>query len=167
MKSISARAKRTGWSMCRKWPDFSKTSSSLPGIAWWALSAWAQGISGSRLPQDQRRHHRGQVEPVGGADALAQRVEHRAEGMQEGLASAAVAERGVAARHLRQVGGGLQADPPQQPAGEDPRREDSLVGDERQYQLGARQGRRPKRMHLAARPPLETTTSRSARTGYS
>ena len=50
MKSISARAKRTGWSMCTKWPDSSKTSSSLPGIARWALSAWAQGSADRACP---------------------------------------------------------------------------------------------------------------------
>jgi hypothetical protein len=44
-------------------------------------------------PYDQRRHRLEQIEPVGRADALASRVDHRAQGLQEGLAGVPVLER--------------------------------------------------------------------------
>ena len=60
---------------------------------------------GSCAPQTIRIGSRlGQVEAVRGRDLLAAGADHGAQGRQEGLAALGVGERGVAARHLGDVG---------------------------------------------------------------
>src|SRR5947208_16773210 len=54
-------------------------------------------------PHDHRRHLGGEVETVGGAHALAARVDDGAQRVNEGAAAVRVAERGVAAPDLLEV----------------------------------------------------------------
>ena len=104
-------------------------------------------------PDHERRQHARQVEAVGGTDALAARVEHRPHRVQERLARLGVAQRGVAARHLREVGPGPEARSGEQLPHGASDAEDARVRDQRQHDLRAGQrGRAKEQMHLAPDP---------------
>ena len=59
-------------------------------------------------PDDERGKQFREVQPVVRAHPLAAEVEHRAQAVDEGLPSAGIGQRAVAARHFREVGAGAQ-----------------------------------------------------------
>ena len=84
MKSASTSARPSGSSRWGKWAARGSVSKRLPGIASWAARPCASGIVRSRSPQTiSVGMSPQQVEAVAGADALAVRVDHRAQRLQE------------------------------------------------------------------------------------
>ena len=102
-------------------------------------------------PDHERRQHAGQIEPVGGAHALAARVDHGAQRVEEGLPRPGVAERRVPGGHLGDIGTDTQPQPVQRLPDGRAEAEHARVGDQGQHDLGARQRRRAEQeVHLAA-----------------
>src|ERR1019366_586963 len=71
----------------------------------------------SVTPDDQGWQGLGQVEPVVGANPLTSNVDHRSDGVDEGLLAVTIGQSGVAAPHLRQS----VAWPPSHATGKAPR----------------------------------------------
>ena len=160
--------KRAGSSRWGKWPAPSKTSRRLPGRASCAARPWATGIDAVALAPDQQRGDAGgEVEAVAGVDALAAGVDDRAHRVQEGRAGLAVGQRGVGAGELVEVrwraagrrvrAGAPRARPPHRAA--TPRAPAARA--RRPGSAAARRSSATSR----PRPPLETSTRRSRRSG--
>ena len=140
------------------------------GIAAWARAAVLDRDRAVALaPDDQRRDGPEQVEAVDGADALAVDVDHRAQRLEERLAAAGALERAQRADDRPQVGRALRE--PRAPragrrarssAAERPR----LRGDA-QITVAAPGSAAPRSSGLTSgpSPPLETSASRSTRSG--
>ena len=75
-----------------------------------ALAVLDGNDSISRAPNDEDWHALGQVETVGGMDALTSGADHSAQRGQEGSTTVAVNKRSVPTHDLRDVRVGMQAD---------------------------------------------------------
>ncbi len=117
-------------------------------------------------PDDQGRHLLGEVESIAGADPLADRVNHRTQGVEEGKPGAGVVERRITARDLAEVCRGSQADPGQERTDGRTRLEHLRRGDQgRTSSEPGSEAARRSRCTSRPRPPLEIRASRSQRSG--
>ena len=152
MKSVSTSRNRCGSSICGKWPASGRPRAGSRAPARGRRAPCATGMMRVALAPDQHEWDvLGQVEAVAGVDALAARLDDRAQGVHERLARLAVIERGVAAGHLLDVGARAQSQAVEKAAHGAAGVEDPAAGQQRQHPLRSGQrGCSQERADLAA-----------------